>query len=111
MNGEEVGASNASALQAAGISGTGAKVAIVDLGFGGLAQRQADGEIPSSAVTVDYCIAAGFNTEVHGTAVTEVVHEMAPAAQLYLICIDTEVELGQASSTPSTTTSRSSVTL
>ena len=50
VNGEEVGASNAVALQAAGISGTGAKVAIVDLGFGGLAQRQADGEIPSSAV-------------------------------------------------------------
>ena len=30
----------------------------------------------------------------HGTAVAEIVHEMAPGAQLYLICVDTEVDAG-----------------
>src|SRR4029077_2272010 len=31
--------------------------------------------------------------EEHGTAVAEVVHEMAPDAQLYLICFDSDVTL------------------
>ncbi len=32
----------------------------------------------------------------HGTAVAEIVHEMAPDAQLYLVCVDTEVDLAAA---------------
>ena len=32
----------------------------------------------------------------HGTAVAEIVHAMAPAAQLYLICVDTQVDLALA---------------
>ena len=32
----------------------------------------------------------------HGTAVAEIVHEMAPDAQLYLVCVGTEVDLAAA---------------
>ena len=32
----------------------------------------------------------------HGTAVAEVVHELAPAAELHLVCINTIVDLGRA---------------
>ena len=42
------------------------------------------------------CPMAGYNNEVHGTAVAEIVHEMAPSAQLYLICAENEVSLGNA---------------
>ncbi len=96
VSGEEVSATNAAALQSAGINGAGVKVAIIDLGFGGLAAREAAGEIPAGAVNVDMCPVDGYSNEVHGTAVAEIVHEMAPSAQLYLICIDDEVSLGNA---------------
>src|SRR5581483_7853517 len=35
------------------------------------------------------------NTD-HGTAVTEIVHQMAPQAQLFLVCIEFDADLGSA---------------
>ena len=60
------------------------------------ALRQADGDLPAALTTQSFC-SAGIDGETdHGTAVAEIVHEMAPAAQLYLICIEDEVDLGAA---------------
>ena len=96
VGGEEVAASLAPAWHAKGFTGKGVKVAIIDGGFVGLAERQAAGEVPASAVTQDFC-GGKFNTaSEHGTAVAEIVHEIAPDAQLYLICVDTEVDLAAA---------------
>ena len=96
VSGEEVAASLAPAWHAKSFTGKGVKVAIIDGGFVGLAERQAAGEVPASAVTQDFC-GGRFNTESeHGTAVAEIVHEIAPDAQLYLICVDTEVDLAAA---------------
>jgi subtilisin family serine protease len=96
VSGEEVAASLAPAWHAKGFTGKGVKVAIIDDGFVGLAERQAAGEVPASAVTQDFC-GGKFNTaSEHGTAVAEIVHEIAPEAQLYLICVDTEVDLAAA---------------
>lgn len=92
--GEEIAASGADVFQGALWSGAGVKVGIIDLGFGGLAARQAAGDLPA-VTTVDFCPGA-YNVEVHGVGVAEIVHEVAPGAQLYLICIDSEVTLGQA---------------
>jgi len=86
-SGEGVAATNADAWQARGLSGAGTTVAVIDLGFGGLREAQAAGQLPASAVSVDYCPGA-FSAEHHGTAVAEVVADEAPAAQLYLICVD-----------------------
>src|SRR5262249_6625232 len=57
------------------------------------------GDLPSNVITMDFC-GGNFNASgaEHGTAVGEIVFEMAPSAQLYLICIDTELNLGQAES-------------
>src|SRR6266545_1311593 len=93
--GQGVTSTNASNWQAAGLNGAGSRVAIIDLGFGGLAQAQAAGEINAGAVTVDDCHGA-FNVEQHGTAVAEIVSEEAPAALLYLICVDDVASLQQA---------------
>ena len=96
VTGEEVAATGANAWHAAAINGTGVKIAIIDLGFGGLAARQAAGDLPAGVVTQDFCN-GGFNgPEVHGVGVAEIVHEMAPSAQLYLLCVGTQVQLGQA---------------
>ncbi|HEX5583165.1 S8 family serine peptidase [Gaiella sp.] len=96
VTGEEVSGSAADAFQNAFWTGAGVKVAIIDLGFAGLADRQAAGDIPAGVTTQDFC-GGGFGTATeHGTAVAEIVHEVAPDAQLYLLCINSDVTLGQA---------------
>ena len=95
-NGEGPAATGADAWHAAGVDGTGVKVAIVDLGFTGLAASKARGDIPDTAIDHNEC-AAGLNGNTdHGTAVAEIVHEMAPGAQLYLACIDGTAALNAA---------------
>ncbi|HZU04988.1 MAG TPA: S8 family serine peptidase [Chloroflexota bacterium] len=93
---EGVAATNASAWQAAGLTGAGVKVGIIDLGFAGYSARQASGDLPAALTPVDFCGGQLATATAHGTAVAEIVYKMAPGAQLYLICIDTEVNLGQA---------------
>jgi outer membrane protein assembly factor BamB len=78
----------------AGKTGAGTKIAIVDLGFTNLASEQAAGRLPVTAITNNFCGSAGLNGNTqHGTAVAEVAHQMAPDAQLYLICFDFDTDL------------------
>ena len=96
VSGEEVAAALASSWHQKGFTGKGVKVAIVDGGFAGLADRQAAGELPANVVTQDFCGGELNTSDDHGTAVAEIVHEMAPDAQLYLICVGTEVDFATA---------------
>ena len=93
---EGVATTSAASWHSGGQNGAGIKVAIIDLGFAGYTSAQATGDLPASLTTVDDC-SGGFTTATdHGTAVAEIVYKMAPAAQLYLICVGTEVQLAQA---------------
>jgi len=78
------------AVHAEGHDGAGARVAIIDIGFVGY-DALLGSELPSSVVArsfrSDGDIYAGT---VHGTAVAEIVHDVAPAAELYLINFDGE---------------------
>ena len=94
--GEEVPASNALASHQLGWFGAGAKVAIIDAGFAGYASKQAIGELPPQVRTADFCGGRLTQASEHGTAVAEIVYEMAPAAQLYLICYAGDVGFQQA---------------
>jgi subtilisin family serine protease len=96
VSGESVAATLAGAWHEEGFTGKGAKVAVIDGGFEGLAERQAEGELPANVVTQDFCGGNLATATKHGTAVAEIVYEMAPDAQLYLVCIDTEVDLAAA---------------
>ena len=99
IGGQGVSVTAASGWHAAGYTGRGVKVAVIDGGFGGLAKRQAEGELPRSAKRLDLCNAGGYDGPMaveHGTAVAEIVHEMAPGAELHLICADTLVGLAKA---------------
>ncbi|MDI6856745.1 MAG: S8 family serine peptidase [Dehalococcoidia bacterium] len=92
--GEGVALVNADDWHAAGVTGSGMKVAIVDLGFQGYSSLLGT-ELPSSVVTHS-CRTDGDITgggEKHGTGVAEIVHEMAPDAELYLVNFETEVDL------------------
>jgi len=95
---EGVGVIGATPWQSSGIKGTGVKVAILDAGFAGYDTRVASGELPTG-VTVKSFRADGDITggaEKHGTACAEIVYDVAPGAQLYLVNFQTEVELGNA---------------
>src|SRR5262245_6754672 len=76
--GEEVGASLAAAWHAKGFTGKSVKIEIIDAGFKGLGDRQAAGDLPANVVTQDFCGGQFGADEDHGTAVAEIVHEMAP---------------------------------
>jgi hypothetical protein len=97
VTGEGVAASGASVWQAGGLSGGGVKVAVIDFGFTNYQARIASGDLPANVITKDQC-GGLFNAAggEHGVAVAEIVYEMAPSAQLYLICVDTQVDLGLA---------------
>ncbi|HIP99745.1 TPA: DUF4384 domain-containing protein, partial [Candidatus Bipolaricaulota bacterium] len=86
----------ASAFHAQGISGVGVKIAVIDVGFQGLAASQARGDLPYSLVTRDFT-GTGIETGYyHGTAVAEIIYDIAPGASLYLIKIGNEVDLDNA---------------
>jgi PKD repeat protein len=96
VTGQGIAAIGADAFHAAGITGSGVKIAVIDLGFSGLSQAQARGDLPYSVQQNDLT-GTGLTTGItHGTAVAEIVHEIAPDAQLFLVKIADEVELDQA---------------
>jgi subtilisin family serine protease len=96
---EGVGLTGASSYHSAGYTGSGIKVAVIDLGFAGLSSAISDGELPNTTIMVDCtgstCVPTNFpsETELHGTAVAEIVHDMAPGATLYLIKIVDTLDL------------------
>ncbi len=99
---EGVDLTGASGFQAMYYKGKDVKVAIIDLGFIGCAQTQAYGDLPLNVIKKDYTKEDPSNLDTfeadteHGTAVAEVVYDMAPEAQLYLIKIKDEFGLGSA---------------
>ena len=93
---EAVATTGADSWLASGTGGSGVQIAIVDIGFGGWKAQQAAGELPANVTTADFCDPGSFEDSDHGTAVAEVVHDMAPAAQLTLVCVDSVASLGKA---------------
>ena len=69
-------------------TGAGVTVAIVDTGFGNLSAEVAAGALPAGTTVSPLnngC--SNVNNTEHGTAVAEIVHQMAPSAKLQLYCI------------------------
>jgi subtilisin family serine protease len=91
--------SNALAWHAAGHTGAGVKIGIIDGGFSGYPARLGS-DLPASVTVrnfVDFESDALVNgTTAHGTACAEIIHDMAPGAQLYLAKVNTQVDLSQA---------------
>ena len=86
----------ASEYHNSGYKGQNTKVAIIDIGFNGLDRSQKHGELPEDVVTEDFT-GTGLQTgRNHGTAVAEIVHDMAPEANLYLCKVADEVDLENA---------------
>jgi len=96
--GEGASLTGAAEWHAAGLTGQGIRVGILDLGFDGYRDLLGR-ELPASVVAASfaYGLEPDGSGEVHGTACAEIVHEMAPDAELYLAYYDgTLVSMGQA---------------
>lgn len=96
-----------------GNGGVGVKIAVVDAGFGSLANEISAGHLPASKVVYtkttnptdptnqNHCGSSGGDSVSdtdHGTAVAEIVHQMAPQATIYLYCVVDNVGFSQAAS-------------
>ncbi len=95
---EGPGVTGADAWHAAGFTGAGVRVGIIDPGgFGGY-QGLLGGQLPSTVNLADYQDAATLNAQAnrHGTACAEIVHAMARDAELYLVFAQTSIELKRA---------------
>lgn len=93
---ESVALTAANGYQAGNLTGAGVRVAVVDLGFIGLAARIASGELPQNTVSVDYTGTGMEATTNHGVGVAEHVMDMAPGAQLYCLKVNDGVDLQNA---------------
>jgi hypothetical protein len=90
-----VALTGANDMQLIGQYGAGLKIGIIDLQFSNYSSSIANGELPENTAFKDYT-GTGSGGGNHGTNVAEIVHDMAPGAQLYLARINTETQLQQA---------------
>lgn len=87
---------NGAVWRAAGVTGTGVKIGIIDVGFSGYPALLGT-DLPA-AVTVMNFVDGQTDAQVngttkHGTACAEVVHDVAPGAQLYFAKVSTIVDI------------------
>lgn len=81
--------------------GAGVRIGVIDVGFSGLTERLGR-ELPSAVQTRSFYGGATGNGDLsgggesHGVACAEVVHDVAPEAELYLANVSSEVDLARA---------------
>jgi len=100
---EGVNLTSASSYHSSGYTGSGVNIAIIDIGFLGLFSAINNDELPGNVEKVDCtvypCVSNSPSLETdsyHGTAVAEIVYDMAPGANFYLIKVDDTLDLWDA---------------
>jgi subtilisin family serine protease len=93
---------NASSWIPTGRNGAGVNVAIIDVGgFQGFFTELGD-ELPATVTTRNFCgsdpefVDDLFTVDPHGTEVAAIVHDIAPAAGIVLICARNDLQIFQA---------------
>jgi len=93
---ESVSLTGADGYQAGNLTGKGVRVAVVDLGFEGLANAISAGELPANTVNFDFTgtgIEAGTK---HGVGVSEHAVDIAPDIELYCLRVGDQLDLQNA---------------
>jgi len=93
---EGVELSGASDYHNSGYKGQNTKVAVIDIGFANLTRSIAHDELPDNVIYRNHTHTNFESGRTHGTAVAEIVYDMAPETQLYLVKIADEVDLENA---------------
>ena len=94
---EGSGIHNASNWNLKGYTGSGVKVGIIDGGFEGFTSLMGS-ELPSSVIAMCFTIAGSYTSTLadceaggkHGTAVAEVIYDLAPDVELYIANVTTD---------------------
>jgi subtilisin family serine protease len=90
---EGVALTGADTWQAAGITGKGVKIGIIDGAFNNYAQFLANAKVTTKSFRTDGLVEDTADEEaIHGTACAEILNEMAPDAEIYLAAFDTPGE-------------------
>jgi len=92
-----VGIMGAEDMQSLSHGGAGVKIGVIDLGFINYTNAQASGDLPVNLSIVDYS-GEGIGGTNHGTNVAEIIHDMAPDADLYLAKVKSTAQLDAAMS-------------
>jgi subtilisin family serine protease len=97
---EALSVMNVDAWHAAGIQGDGVKVAIIDGGFIGY-EGLLGTDLPASVTPKNFVDGQADPGDVdtgteHGTACAEIIHDIAPEAELFLLKIGTNLDLEEA---------------
>ena len=80
-----------------GFTGRGIKIGVIDIGFAGVPELKSRGELPQNLPSRDLTDAGIFEgDEVHGSACAEIVHDIAPDAEVNLYRVGDEVDLENA---------------
>ena len=78
-----------------GLTGDGVRVGVIADGVAGLAGAQASGDLPTLAGQQDFT-GEGVDGGAEGTALLEIVHDIAPNAALYFAAATTDAEMIEA---------------
>ncbi|MBI9043564.1 MAG: S8 family serine peptidase [Anaerolineaceae bacterium] len=93
MDGDSVDLVAADAWHTAGITGKGVKVGVLDMDFADY-EKLLGSELPSNVTVKSFIYGVDFSdmTNPHGTACAEIVHSLAPDAELFLAAYNTQAE-------------------
>jgi len=79
-----------------GLTGEGVKIGVIDIGFSGYSSLLGS-ELPSDTTAAYTGSTSDFYSTEHGTACAEIIHDIAPAAKIYLINVkDMDVDFHNA---------------
>ncbi|MBI2903381.1 MAG: S8 family serine peptidase [Candidatus Methylomirabilis oxyfera] len=77
-----------------GVNGSGVRIGVIQLGFLGIADSQASGDLPGGITTFTTRSDANFpGVGGEGTAMLELIHDLAPGAQLFGVSFSTDLEM------------------
>ncbi len=76
-----------------GVVGNGVRIGVIQTGFDGIAASQASGDLPAGITTFTARANANFaGAGAEGTAMLELIHDIAPGAQLFAASFSTSLE-------------------
>lgn len=96
--GQGPGIMNSNAYRDDGYDGSGIKICVIDVGYGGLTQSELTSDAPANYASYNYTPRA-LKSNVdgsHGRFVLETVYDHAPGASYVIMKVDSQTDLGQA---------------
>jgi subtilisin family serine protease len=85
-----------------GVDGRGVKIAVIDTGFKNYNKLQNRGELPLKLKTRDFTIGSqpeinpAEETDLHGSACAEIIYDIAPRVEMYLLKVRTPTQFANA---------------